>query len=631
MGEVRLTSAETARGAAQAPGPASGRKETGGDPAGKGAGGGRETGRGSTRSRRGAAFAVWYLRAVTFVNFLSAVWLSLGQDLRRHNTADFYTPYLLTAGFASGLFSLLLAVTMGRRKRAAWILNLAVSGALLLAFAVAAFAPCTGGEWNMCYPEFRDHAQNWVSLGLTAAFVGALLLGRREFYAQGDRSNPALATVVAAAGLLVTSLVAALLVGVTNTDPDASEATFLARWRYGVMRLITLAPDSRIHNAITPPGWVDVAINFMSMMLLLAVLFAAFRSRRAVDPITAEDEERLRALLARQGERDSLGYFALRREKSVIWSPTGKAAVTYRVVGGVSLASGDPIGDPEAWPGAIDPWLAEAREHGWVPAVMGASEEAGQVYARHGLDALELGDEAIVETDEFTLEGRAMRTVRQAYNRVKRAGYTVRIRRHADIPAGEMDELVRRADDWRDGATERGFSMALGRLGDPGDGQCVMLECTDGRGELRAVLSFVPWGPKGLSLDLMRRDRDSENGLMEFMVIELLERSKEIGITQVSLNFAMFRSVFERGSRLGAGPVLRMWRSLLSFFSRWWQIESLYRANAKYRPIWEPRFMLFEKSSDLLRIGIAAGRAEGFLEAPGLPKWLHRRHLETRR
>ncbi|MEU3061061.1 phosphatidylglycerol lysyltransferase domain-containing protein [Streptomyces subrutilus] len=630
MGEVRLTSVETDRDAAQAPGSATARKEAG-DSAGRAAGGGRETGRGTARSRRGAAFAVWYLRAVTFVNFLSAVWLSLGQDLRRHNTEDFYTPYLLTAGFASGLFSLLLAVTMGRRKRAAWILNLVLGGALLLAFATAAFAPCTQGDLNLCYPEFRGHAQNWVSLGLTAAFVGSLWLGRREFYARGDRSNPALATVVAAVGLLVTSLVAALLVGATNTHPDSADATFLARWRYGAMRLVTLAPDAQASRTITTPGWVDVFVNVMSMLLLLAVLFAAFRSRRAVDPLSVEDEERLRALLSRQGDRDSLGYFALRREKSVVWSPTGKAAVTYRVVGGVSLASGDPIGDPEAWPGAIEPWLAEAREHGWVPAVMGASEEAGQIYARHGLDALELGDEAIVETAEFTLEGRAMRTVRQAYNRVKRAGYTVRIRRHADIPAEEMDELLRRADDWRDGATERGFSMALGRLGDPGDGQCVMLECTDGNGDLRAVLSFVPWGPKGLSLDLMRRDRDSENGLMEFMVIELLERSKEIGVTQVSLNFAMFRSVFERGSRLGAGPVLRMWRSLLSFFSRWWQIESLYRANAKYRPIWEPRFMLFEKSSDLLRIGIAAGRAEGFLEAPGLPKWLHRRHLETRR
>ncbi|MFC8237169.1 phosphatidylglycerol lysyltransferase domain-containing protein [Streptomyces sp. NPDC057284] len=586
------------------------------------AGGGAR--RSTVRSRRSAAFAIWYLRAVSFINFLSAVWVTLGQDLRRHNTQNYFTPYLLTAGFSSGVVALFLAVTMRRRKRAAWIVNMVLSGLLLLLFAFV-----------ISFPEIRRYPQNWISLALTAAFVLALLLGRREFYAKGDRSNPKLAAVVAVGGLLITSLISTLLVTVTNTAHDEYRSTFLDRWRYGALRLISVADNSRFPG-ITVPGWVAVVINILSTLLLIAVVYAAFRSRRAVDPITPQDEDRLRVLLDRNGDRDSLGYFALRREKSVVWSPTGKAAVAYRVVGGVSLASGDPIGDPEAWPGAIEPWLAEAREHGWIPAVMGVSEEGGTVYARHGLDALELGDEAIVETAEFTLDGRAMRTVRQAYNRVKRAGYEVTVRRHADIPDDEMAELLRRADDWRDGETERGFSMALGRLGDPADGQCVMLACRDsgdapGQGELRAVLSFVPWGPNGLSLDLMRRDRNSENGLMEFMVIELLQRAPKLGITQVSLNFAMFRSVFERGSRLGAGPVLRLWRSLLSFFSRWWQIESLYRANAKYRPIWEPRFMLFEKSSDLLRIGIAAARAEGFLEAPGLPKWMHRSHLGTRR
>ncbi len=382
----------------------------------------RSTSRGADRSRRSAAFAVWYLRAVTFVNVLSAVWVSLGQDVRRHNVDDYFTPYLLTAGFASGAFTLFLAVTMRRRKRAAWILNLVLAGPflLLLALAVAVDA------------GIREHAQNWVSLALTTGFVLALLLGRGEFYAKGDRTNPRLAAAVAAGGLLVTSLLAAALVTVTNTAGGGS--TFLERWRYGTMRLVSLAADDARFPEIATPGWVDVTVNALSTLLLLAVLYAAFRSRRAVDPLTGADEERLRALLERQGDRDSLGYFSLRREKSVVWSPTGKAAVAYRVVGGVSLASGDPIGDPEAWPGAIAPWLAEAREHGWIPAVMGASEEAGTVYARHGLDALELGDEAIVETADFTLDGRAMRTVRQAYNRVGRAGYSVRIRRHEEIP-----------------------------------------------------------------------------------------------------------------------------------------------------------------------------------------------------
>ncbi|MGW7491429.1 phosphatidylglycerol lysyltransferase domain-containing protein [Streptomyces sp. NPDC054786] len=578
-----------------------------------------------TWSQRGAAFGIWYLRTVTFINLLSAVWVSFGNDIRRHNIAEFFTPYLLTAGFASGAFSLFLSVTLRRRKRAAWILNLVLSGLLALLF----------GFGMAVAPEFRGHVQNWVSLALTVLFAVALVAGRREFSAKGDRANPKLAATVAAVGLLAASLLAALLVTVTNTAGDGA-STFVQRWRYGLMRLVSLAADDRAFPEIATPNWVNVTINVLSTLLLVAVLWAAFRSVRSTDPITEDDEERLRALLARHGARDSLGYFALRRDKSVLFSPSGKAAVTYRVVGGVSLASGDPLGDPEAWPGAIEVWLAEAREHGWAPAVMGASEEGGTIYARHGLDALELGDEAIVDTAEFTLGGRAMRTVRQAYHRVERAGYTVRIRRHEDIPAPEMAHLLRLADDWRDGETERGFSMALGRLGDPGDGRCVMLECRDGgtgeeEGELRALLSFVPWGEKGLSLDLMRRDRNSENGLMEFVVLELIQRAKEVEITQLSLNFAMFRSVFERGSRLGAGPVLRLWRSLLSFFSRWWQIESLYRANAKYRPIWEPRYMLFEKSTDLLRIGIAAGRAEGFLEAPGLPKWLNRKHLENAR
>ncbi|MER5491431.1 phosphatidylglycerol lysyltransferase domain-containing protein [Streptomyces sp. NPDC002490] len=570
-------------------------------------------------SRRGYVTTVWYLRVIAFFNFLGALWVSFGNDIRRHDNAEFFTPYLLTPGFFSGVLSVFLAVTMRRRKRAAWILNLALSG-LTLVLTVLALGSTA----------YRQHSQNWIAVVVTAFFVAALLAGRREFYAKGDRANPGLAAAVGGVGLVVGSLLAATTVTVSNTDPEPGRSDFLERWHYGVLRMFSLADNDIRFEGITTPGWAKVLINLMSTALILLVLYAAFRSRRAVDPQTEEDRRRMRVLLERHGGRDSLGYFALRRDKSVIWSPSGKSAVTYRVVGGVSLASGDPIGDPEAWPGAIDRWLLQAREHGWTPSVIGASEEGGTVYARHGLSALELGDEAIVDISGFTTEGRAMRSVRQAHHRIERGGYTARVSRHEDVPPDEMDEMVGWADDWRDGATERGFSMALGRLGDPQDGRCVMVVCRDAAGRPRALLSFVPWGEDGLSLDLMRRDRNADNGVFEFMVLELIRRAGDLGVARLSLNFAMFRAVFARGSRLGAGPVLRLWRSLLTFFSRWWQIESLYLANAKYRPVWEPRFLLYAQSTDLLRIALASARAEGFLEAPGLPKWLYRRRLGSR-
>jgi lysyl-tRNA synthetase class 2 len=160
--------------------------------------------------------------------------------------------------------------------------------------------------------------------------------------------------------------------------------------------------------------------------------------------------------------------------------------------------------------------------------------------------------------------------------------------------------------------------MALDRLGDPADGDCLLVEAFDSDGKLIALLSFVPWGDDGISLDLMRRDPGAPNGIMEFMVAELCAHVGKIGVRRVSLNFAVFRSVFEEGARIGAGPVLRLWRRLLLFFSKWWQLEALYRSNVKYQPEWYPRFLCYGDAGSLARIGLASGIAEGFVSVPRL-------------
>ena len=189
-------------------------------------------------------------------------------------------------------------------------------------------------------------------------------------------------------------------------------------------------------------------------------------------------------------------------------------------------------------------------------------------WSRAGLAALEIGDEAIVDVDQFNLEGRPMRNVRQAVARVDRAGYTCTVRRVRDIPDAEGDGLRRQAEAWRGAETERGFSMALGRLGDAQDPDCVAVLAQQD-GVLRAFLHFVPWGPDGLSLDLMRRDRSADNGVNELLIVRAIEAAPALGVRRLSLNFAVFRSSLERGERLGAGPFLRAWRAVLVFASRW--------------------------------------------------------------
>ncbi|WP_371481274.1 phosphatidylglycerol lysyltransferase domain-containing protein [Kitasatospora sp. NBC_00315] len=555
---------------------------------------------------RCASAAEWYMRAAAVLNLLAAPIAPFRQRVQRVDSGDYFTPVLLSAGFTAALFAGLLAVMLRRRKRAAWITATVVAGAFAALYVLALAAD----------PQDRSHPFNWVSAVITLALLAVLLAARPVYRVRGGRGNVLFGLGVLICGAAVLTALGALLVRLTAPAPEPGWG---AGFGYALLRLFTVsgvAADTDIDAA----GWVDLTLNILGAALFLLVVRVLFRSPRGELRLGTQDEQRLRALLERHGGRDSLGYFALRRDKAVCWSPSGKAAVLHRVVFGVALASGDPIGDPEAWPQAIEVWRARARANAWVPAVTGASELGGTAYARAGLKALEYGDEAVVETAGFKLEGRAMRSLRQTYDRVGEAGYRAVLRRHRDIPRAELDELVHLADAWRHGRTERGFSMALGRLGDPADGDCLMLECRDENDRTCALLSFVPWGPDGLSLDLMRRDRDSDNGLVEYLVTELLLRaaSGALPVAQVSLNFAMFRSVFERGSRIGAGPVLRIWRAVLLFLSHWWQLESLYRANARYQPQWRPRFLLYEKSTELFAIAAANAAAEGFVTRPRL-------------
>ncbi|WP_327344164.1 phosphatidylglycerol lysyltransferase domain-containing protein [Streptomyces europaeiscabiei] len=517
-------------------------------------------------------------------------------------------PFAAALSLSAGVLLLLLAHGLRRRKRRAW----RAAVILLPAGAIAQFT----------------YRHSLVGVLVSLALLIPLLRHRDEFRALPDPTSRwrALANFVlmGAGSLLLGLLVVSAHPGRMVGDPSLADR--LEHVIYGLFGF-----EGPVDYAGNTSWTVAFSLGALGLLTAITTIYLAFRPEHPAARLTDDDEARLRALLDRHGGRDSLGHFALRRDKAVVFSPSGKAAVTYRVVSGVMLASGDPIGDVEAWPGAIERFMDEAKAHSWTPAVMGCSETGAEVWTREtGLDALELGDEAVVDVADFSLAGRAMRNVRQMVKRIERLGYETRVRRVRDLGEAELDRIRRAAEDWRGTDTERGFSMALGRVGDPADGDCLIAtahkadEVPGAYGDLKAVLHFVPWGPDGASLDLMRRDRAADPGMNELLIVAALQAAPRLGVRQVSLNFAMFRAALARGEKIGAGPVLRAWRGLLVFLSRWFQIESLYKFNAKFRPRWEPRFVVYATSRDLPRIGFAAMQAEGFVNL-ALPRLLRRR------
>ncbi|AIG73247.1 Conserved putative membrane protein [Amycolatopsis japonica] len=541
------------------------------------------------------AVITWVTRLAGLLALVSVLVPAGRRTLRGHVAAWLELPHEATVGAATvalvtGVLLMLLATGLKRRKRRAW--QLAVAAAALLAVSHLGLRHTLGA--------------GLVSLALLIALIAT----RRHFIALPDPVTGRWRAIRVFLQLTVAGV--AINFALLSVAPvDAGVGDRLAQ---SALALIGVS------GPVTFPAlWLEDLSAAVGLLFGIgAMLLAAYFLLRSAEPapeLTDEEVERLRGLL---GERDSLGYFALRRDKFVVFSKSGKAAVTYRVIAGVALCSADPLGDPEAWPGAIEEYLDVCRRYAWTPATMGCSELGATVWARFGLEVLEIGDEAVVDTDTFTLEGRVMRGVRQAVSRTKRAGYTARIRKAEDLAAAELDELRALAATWRGTDTERGFSMALGRMGDPGS----VLVTAEHDGQVRGVLQFVPWGEKGLSLDVMRRDRTADNGVNELMISELLLTTPA---QHVSLNFAAFRAVLEQGQRIGAGPVARLSARTLRFFSRWIQIETLYRFNAKFQPRWVPRYLAYPAARDLPRVGVAVFEAEGLGGRPsGLLRALQR-------
>jgi lysyl-tRNA synthetase class 2 len=446
-----------------------------------------------------------------------------------------------------------------------------------------------------------DVEESATSIGV----AGVLWFGRSSFYVEHEplTRRRAFARIVAlAAGAFTTAVLSVWIAA----PPHAGVGTVV---RSATDLLLWQPAPLTFHDEV---GRLGLALGILSGAAVAAIAWLAFRPLgwpRALPDAPARAAARR---LVRLHGADTLAYFKLRRDKHYFFSADGRAFVGYRVVNGVLLVSGDPVGAPPSVPTLLRDLGVFAERHGLRLAALGVSERLRPLFAQLGLRSMYIGDEAVVRATDFSLEGRPIRKVRQSVTRLERAGYRIELRRLAAVDEQTFRELEHVSQEWRNGADERGFSMALDRLCRDEQGDTLIAIARDDNGRARAFLQFVPaYGRNAVSLSFMRRERDTPNGLMEFLVARTVEALRARGVAKVSLNFAAFARIVD-GRETG---VMRLLARGISAADRFFQIESLYRFNAKFFPEWEPRYFVFDGFADLPRAAVAALRAEGQLPA----------------
>ena len=112
----------------------------------------------------------------------------------------------------------------------------------------------------------------------------------------------------------------------------------------------------------------------------------------------------------------------------------------------------------------------------------------------------------------------------------------------------------------------------------------------------------------------MRRDPDTPNGLMEYLIVQLISWARDRDADEISLNFCVFADLLTDTPRNGLEAAAR---AALHVGDRLFQLERLLVFSRKFAPEWRPRYICVERLGDLPLVGVAYLRAESLLTPPG--------------
>jgi phosphatidylglycerol lysyltransferase len=532
----------------------------------------------------GVRFAAILVALMGLVNVLSAVTPRIANRvaiLERHSPLAVRHGGHLTA-ILSGFALLALASGLSRRKRAAWLLTIVVLGLSAISHLIK----------GLDYEE-----------ALLAGGLGVVLWGMRyQFHARSDPPSIQQGLRVLFGAFVFTLGYGTLGFYLLDRHFSVSFGFWDALRQTVVMFVAFYNPGLQ---PITGFGrFFAASIYVVGAATFGYAIWSLLRPILVRQPAT--EEERLRAgKLVEQYGRSSLARFTLFNDKAYYFSPGG-SFIAYAVMGRVAVALGDPIGPESDFPGAIESFKTLCARNDWMTCFYQAQPQTLELYKNADFDAVCVGNEGIVNLETFSLEGKAGKPVRTPVNRMVKLGHKFTLYQ-PPIPEDVLNELRAISDEWLTmmHGTEKRFS--LGWFEDEYVRNSPIGAVSTPEGWISAFVNFIPeYQLNEITVDLMRRRKEVENGTMEFLFASMFEWAKAQGYQSFNLGLSALSGV---GERPDDAAIERGMHFIYENVNQFYNFKGLHEFKEKFHPEWSPRYLIYPGTTSLAACWLAVVEA----------------------
>jgi phosphatidylglycerol lysyltransferase len=367
-----------------------------------------------------------------------------------------------------------------------------------------------------------------------------------------------------------------------------------------ILHILTFA-----HLHYLPYGTrVLIFSHALPALCISAIVYGMIQLCRPVAAVLlpdTEERQQIARLVCTYG-KNSISYFALDEAKTYFFSSSGKTVISYVLEGSTAVVAGDPIGPEDELDSAIKEFVNFCSEQDWTIVFWQTRDKLLDLYRQAGLHHLKIGEDAIIDVQNFSLKGGAMANVRTSAKRAEKEGLQVIFYRGQVTDQEQLRQIEQISRYWlaSKGGVEMGFSM--GRFCPQGDKEQFYALAIDSCNKVHAFVSFVPiYGRRGWGLDLMRRAETCAPGTMELLLAQAIEYMKTTGAETASLGLAPLSNANGEsetflGSRIDY---------LSNRFGNPAKNQSLFNFKKKFQPTWESRYLVYSDALSLPKIGWA--------------------------
>ncbi|WP_018629420.1 phosphatidylglycerol lysyltransferase domain-containing protein [Niabella aurantiaca] len=338
--------------------------------------------------------------------------------------------------------------------------------------------------------------------------------------------------------------------------------------------------------------------RFLGACSWLLLVYSLLRPRIFEDAAPdAQTATRLaRAVLEEHG-RSAVDYFKTMPDKQLFFSGITSGFTAYRVANDFAMVLEEPVCAAEDKTEVLKEFEAFCKQQGLKTVYYRVDESSLLHFEDLGKMKIFIGQEAIMETDRFTLEGKDRKSLRNGLNSLQKRGYETLLAAapHGDAFLGELESV---SDEWLKKFEKKEMVFSQGMFDREAIRQSDVIVVKDAEGVVQAFLNIIrDYTPEECTYDLIRRRLEAPGGCMDALIVKLTEYARAQQYKYLNLGMIPFN-----GMKAPDNPAERIIKYASQRMGSLRHYRTLRDFKEKYATIWENKYMVFGNDFDLLQI-----------------------------